>query len=121
MNIVLLSSLFVVILVFSFGVKVSLYPEDFGSVFGYRTKNSMRSEYTWIEGNNYAGRCLMLAAPLQIIVLVITENYLPAHPTRVVLIMLASVFVSLVVAYIVTEMRLSRLFFKDGKRKPNTF
>lgn len=121
MNIVLLISLFVVVMVFSLGVKVSLYPEYFGSFLGYRTKNSMRSEYTWTEGNNYAGRCLMLAAPIQIVLLIITENYLPTHPTRVIFIMLTSVLVSFVVAYIATERRLSRLFFKEGKRKPNTF
>jgi uncharacterized membrane protein len=119
MNIVLLICILIVLFVFSLGVKINVYPNEIGSYFGYRSKNSMRSEHTWLEANGYAGQCLMLASPLQMLVLVLTETYLPSHPTRIFVILVLSIFITLFTTYFLTESRLSRLFFKDGKRRPN--
>jgi len=109
-----------VLVFFSIGVKISLDPGDVGSFFAYRTKNSMRSEHTWVDGNNYAGRCLMIFAPFQILILIATENYLPTHPTRIFVILVSSTIISLLLTRLLTENRLSRLYFKDGKRRPNS-
>ena len=120
MNIVLLSCVFVVLILFSIGVKISLDPGDVGSYFAYRTKNSMRSEHTWVDGNNYAGRCLMIASPFLIILLITSEQYLPLHPTRIFVILISGSLVSIIATCMLTERRLSRLYFKDGKRRPNS-
>lgn len=120
MNVVLLSCVFIVLILFSIGVKISLDPGELGSFFAYRSKNSMRSEHTWVEGNSYAGKCLMIAAPFQILLLIASENYLPMHPTRIFIILVASSVVSIVFTRFLTESRLSRLYFKDGKRRPNS-
>lgn len=121
MNLVLLFCVFIILVVFSIGVKISNDPGDMGSFFAYRTKNSMRSEHTWMEGNNYSGRCLMISAPFQILLLIASETYLPTHPTRIFVILVVSIIVSVILSYFFTENRLSRMFFKDGKRKPNSF
>jgi uncharacterized membrane protein YdbT with pleckstrin-like domain len=79
----------------------------------------MRSEQTWMDANGYAGQCLMLSSPLQIILLVVTETYLPTHPTRIFILLVLSIVISILITYFLTENRLSKLFFKDGKRRPN--
>ena len=121
MNLILLFCISIIMIVFSSGVKISTNPAQLGSYFAYRTKNSMRSEHTWTDGNNYAGRCLMLSAPFQIILLVASEAYLPTHPNRIFVLLVASIFISVVVTTFLTEKRLSRMYYKDGKRKPSTF
>lgn len=120
MNILLLICAFIVMVIFSIGVKLNQRPSEYGG-FGFKTKVSMRSEETWNDGNATFGRYLMMIAPLQIVILVITERYLHNHPYRIFAVLAITTIVSILVAYLLTQKKLRTIYFKDGKRRPNSF
>ena len=120
MNFLLLFCSFIVMIIFTVGVKFNQRPSEYGG-FGFKTKVSLRSEETWRDGNITFGRCLMMIAPLQIAVLVITERYLPDHPYRIFAVLVISTIVSVFIAYLLTQKKLRTIYFKDGKRRPNSF
>jgi hypothetical protein len=120
MNLLLLVCSFIVMVIFTIGLKLNKRPNEYGG-FGFKTKVSMRSEDTWHDGNVTFGRYLMLIAPLQIVVLIITERYLPDHPYRIFAVLTLTTIVSVVVAFLKTQKKLRAIYFKDGKRRPNSF
>ena len=106
--------------IFTIGVKFNQRPSEYGG-FGFKTSVSMRSEETWHDGNVTFGRYLMMIAPLQIVILIITERYLPNHPYRIFAVLAITTIVSILVAYLLTQKKLRTIYFKDGKRRPNSF
>jgi hypothetical protein len=68
----------------------------------------------------YAGRCLMMFATLMFLTVFLIEIAIPRNEYLVVATSGFSM-VSLIATVAMTEQRLSRLFFKDGKRRPNRF
>jgi len=106
--------------VFTIGLKLNKRPGEYGG-FGIRTSVFLRSEDTWYDGNVTFGRYLMLIAPLQIVVLIITERYLPDHPYRIFVVLILTTIVSVLVAFLKTQKKLRTIYFKDGKRRPNSF
>ena len=120
MNFLLLICSFIVMVIFSIGVKLNTRPSAYGG-FGFKTSVSLRSEETWHDGNVTFGRYLMIIAPLQIITLVVTERYLPEHPYRIFAVLAITTLVSISIAYILTQKKLRTIYFKDGKRRPNSF
>lgn len=90
-------------------------------VLGYKTKASKRNEDTWFESNIYAGKCLMVLASLILLLLVITEIYFSTSTIAHKMFYILSGFVltSLTIIYVLTERHLKRVFFRDGKRRPN--
>ncbi|MFM7017081.1 MAG: SdpI family protein [Bacteroidota bacterium] len=120
MNLLLLVCSFIVMIIFTIGVKLNQRPSAYGG-FGYKTKVSMRSEETWHDGNVTFGRYLMMIAPLQIAVLVATERYLPEHPYRIFTVLAITTILSITIAYLFTQNKLRTIYFKDGKRRPNSF
>jgi len=120
MNFLLLICSFIVMIIFTIGLKLNKKPSYYGG-FGFKTSVSMRSEETWMDGNITFGRYLMLIAPLQIGVLVATEHYLPNHPNRIFAVLIISTLLSVLIAYNLTQKKLRTIYFKDGKRRPNSF
>jgi len=120
MNLLLLICSFIVMVIFTIGVKFNQRPSEYGG-FGFKTSVSMRSEETWHDGNVTFGRYLMVIAPFQIAVLVATERYLPTHPFKIFAVLIITTIVSILVAYLLTQKKLRTIYFKDGKRRPNSF
>lgn len=120
MNLLLLICSFVVMVIFTIGVKFNQRPSEYGG-FGFKTSVSMRSEETWHDGNVTFGRYLMMIAPLQVVILIISEQYLPNHPYRIFAVLAMTTIVSILVAYLLTQKKLRTIYFKDGKRRPNSF
>jgi hypothetical protein len=120
MNFLLLFCSFIVMVIFTIGVKLNQRPSEFGG-FGFKTKVSLRCEETWRDGNVTFGRCLMMIAPLQIVILVLTERYLPNHPFRIFTVLAITTIGSVLIAYLLTQKKLRTIYFKDGKRRPNSF
>jgi hypothetical protein len=120
MNILLLACAFIVMVIFTIGVKLNQRPGEYGGL-GFKTNVSLRSEETWYDGNVTFGRYLMMIAPLQIVILIATERYLPNHPFRIFAVLALTTIVSVLLAYILTQKKLRTIYFKDGKRRPNSF
>jgi len=120
MNLLLLVCSFIVMLIFTIGVKLNQRPSEYGG-FGFKTNVSLRSEETWHDGNVTFGRYLMMIAPLQIVILIVTERYLPDHPYRIFAVLALTTIVSVLLAYLLTQKKLRTIYFKDGKRRPNSF
>lgn len=120
MNLLLLVCSFIVMVIFTIGVKLNQRPSEYGG-FGYKTNVSLRSEETWHDGNVTFGRYLMMIAPLQIVILIVSERYLPDHPYRIFAVLAITTIVSVLLAYLLTQKKLRTLYFKDGKRRPNSF
>jgi hypothetical protein len=120
MNLLLLVCSFIVMVIFTIGVKLNQRPSEYGG-FGFKTNVSLRSEETWHDGNVTFGRYLMMIAPLQIVILIVTERYLPDHPYRIFAVLALTTIVSVLLAYFLTQKKLRTIYFKDGKRRPNSF
>ena len=120
MNLLLLACSFIVMVIFTIGVKLNQRPSEYGG-FGFKTNVSMRSEETWHDGNVTFGRYLMMIAPLQIVILIVSERYLPDHPYRIFAVLVITTIVSVLLAYLLTQKKLRTIYFKDGKRRPNSF
>ncbi|MFN5345890.1 MAG: SdpI family protein [Bacteroidota bacterium] len=120
MNFLLLACSFIVMVIFTIGVKLNQRPSEYGG-FGFKTNVSMRSEETWHDGNVTFGRYLMMIAPLQIVILIVSERYLPNHPYRIFAVLAITTIVSVLFAYLLTQKKLRTIYFKDGKRRPNSF
>ena len=120
MNFLLLICSFLGMVIFTVGLKFNQRPGEYGGA-GFKTNVSMRSEETWRDGNVTFGRYLMIIAPLQIVVFIITEHYLPDHPYRIFTLLVLTTAMSVVIAYLLTQKKLRTIYFKDGKRRPNSF
>jgi energy-converting hydrogenase Eha subunit C len=120
MNLLLLVCSFIVMVIFTIGVKLNQRPSEYGG-FGFKTNVSLRSEETWHDGNVTFGRYLMMIAPLQIVILIVSERYLPDHPYRIFAVLAITTIVSVLLAYLLTQKKLRTIYFKDGKRRPNSF
>jgi hypothetical protein len=106
--------------IFTIGLKLNKRPGEYGG-FGLRTSVFLRSEDTWLDSNVTFGRYLMMIAPLQILVLIITEHYLPDNPYRIFAILAITTIFSVLLAYYRTQKKIKTIYFKDGKRRPNSF
>ena len=96
-------------------------PKEINSVFGYRTKRSMRNEETWRFANQYCGkawyRCGLISAPLSVITIAIvfgrgagTVGMVGGIVTMLQMIPLAGVIIP-------TEIALKKNFDENGRRK----
>lgn len=103
---------------FTIGLILNRNFADFKSIVGYRTGLAMKNMDTWIEGNSYAGRILMIFASLKLLVITFLpwNNYNSFQLLTYVL--CGGLICSLLGVYFLTERYLHGIFFKDGKRRP---
>ena len=111
--------IFVVLIFFSAGLSIFNNPRAINSFYGYRTRASKRNQDTWDEANMYAGKCLMGCCIL-IIVSLIATNLITNNLSILLKTMVVSLFFSVGLVVFLTESRLKKIFFRDGKRKPNS-
>jgi len=121
MNLELLACVCVVLLMFTLGVRMSQDPGMRSTFFRYKTKSSIRTEETWVYANLFAGRCVMISSLLAVIILILSEVYFSIHPTRMFMIVSISLIGVLLITVLLTERKMKTIFFKDGKRKPNSY
>ena len=116
MNYTLLGGIFLVLLVFSFGVKMYTNPFDFKSYAGYRSQLSLKNEDTWYSANMFAGLLLMVLAVILLVLLIFLESENRDHTYMLRLIFFYFIAGSGVIYYL-TEKRLKKIFHRDGKRR----
>lgn len=106
---------------FTLGVRMNQDPGLRSSFFRYRTKASVRNDETWVYANLFAGRCLMILSVIGLIILILSETILLQHPTRMFVILFLSLILEILLTFLLTERKMKSVFFKDGKRKPNSY
>ena len=116
MNYTLLSGIFLVLLVFSFGVKMYTNPSDFKSYLGYRSSFSLKNEDTWYAANMFAGLLLMVLAVILLVLLIFLESEYREQANMLRLILFYFLAGAGVIYYL-TEKRLRKIFHRDGKRR----
>jgi uncharacterized membrane protein len=120
MNYVFLSGILLVMLIFSIGLKMYRNPSDIDGILAYRSDFSKKNEDTWYSANLYAGFYLMILATTLLFLLFLLEILLKSQIKIFSLIM--GYFLSGgVLTYFLTERRLKKVFFRDGKRRPGSF
>jgi hypothetical protein len=121
MNLELLVCVCVILLMFTLGVRMRQDPGMRSSFFRYKTKSSIRTEETWVYANLFAGRCVMISSVFAIIILILSQRFLLMHPTRMFMLVSILLIVVLLITVLLTERKMKTIFFKDGKRKPNSY
>jgi uncharacterized membrane protein len=106
---------------FTLGVRMNHDPGLRSSFLRYRTKSSIRNDETWVYANLFAGRCLMILSVIVLIVLILSETFLLKHPTRMFVTLFFSLLIEILITFMLTERKMKSVFFKDGKRKPNSY
>jgi hypothetical protein len=102
---------------FSFGLKLNIFPGSPSDWLGYHSKGARRNEDTWFEANVYAGRALMFQSCMLLILLLINYNYF-FRDHKLLISIGVFIPVSCTLIFVLTERRMKRIFFKDGKRRP---
>ena len=110
--------IFVVLIFFSAGLSIYNNPRSIKSLFGYRTLTSKRNQDTWDEANMYAGRCIMMFS-IFIILALIATNSITNNVNSLLQTLIAGLIISVGFIVLLTEKRLKKIFFRDGKRRPN--
>lgn len=121
MNLYLILCIGIALLMFTLGVKMNQDPGLRSGLFRYNTKSSKRTDETWVYANLFAGKCMMILSVLALIFLVMSETFLIKHPTRMFFTLTISLVLVILITVFLTERKMKTIFFKDGKRKPNTF
>lgn len=117
MKIYLLIAVSFTLTLFTAGLKLNRFTGDEDAWLAYRSRLARKNDDTWYEGNQYAGRALMVFSCLLIsMVFFFFLNHYAV--TTIVYVLCAGLVLSLAGVYILTERHLRDLFFRDGKRKP---
>lgn len=96
-------------------------PTDINNVFGYRTKRSMKNMDTWKYAHHFIGKTwtvigvvmFVLSLVLMLLVLNKDKNKISSMVTTIML----AELVPLLVSIVVTEVKLNKVFDKQGKRR----
>ena len=94
------------------GIVFRIFPPKANLLVGYRTKMSMLNQETWEVGNRYAFNLFILFGTLSVIAGI--SSYYSSYDPKIVA---GSTIVSLFLIIILTEMKLRKLFDKEGNRK----
>lgn len=90
-------------------------PKEINSWYGYRMPSSMRNGDTWQEANTFSANLMFKAAIASLIVSIITVILLKGELSIIVsTIFLVTAIFGVIIA---TEIRMKKLFNKDGSRK----
>ena len=114
----LVGLIFVVLIFFSAGLSIYNNPRELNSFYGYRTSSSKRTQDTWDEANVYAGKCIMIFSILIIGSLIFTDLFTNNLYTLLKTLLTSSI-ISICCIVGLTENRLKKVFYRDGKRRPN--
>ncbi|MES2765946.1 MAG: SdpI family protein [Bacteroidota bacterium] len=90
-------------------------PKEINSWYGYRTPSAMRNQDTWQEANTFSANLIFKAMLLSLIVSVLSIFLFKGE----ISILISTIFMvaALFGGIIATEIRLKKLFNKDGTRK----
>lgn len=117
MKLYLLVAVGLALTLFTIGLRLNRFSGNEDSWLAYRSRLARKNEDTWYEGNQFAGRMLMLFSVMLIVLVLFLFLY--HFPIRVIVVVLCSgLFITLTTVYVLTERYLSEVFFKDGRRKP---
>ncbi|MEP7264247.1 MAG: SdpI family protein [Bacteroidota bacterium] len=117
MNAHLLAGVLIALIYFTAGVIMMTKAGEPSSIFGYRTRTARRNMDTWVEANQFAGRSIMIVGSLLILLLLLLEGILP-EPEGFYPALAVSIIVGSAIVFLLTEVHLKKIFFKDGKRRP---
>jgi uncharacterized membrane protein len=120
MNYAFLTGIFLVLTVFSYGLKIYRTPPDMNSRMAYRTRFSKKNGDTWYAANVFAGLLLMLLAVSLLFLLIFLESKYREQASMLRFIFLYFVLASVLI-YFLTERKLRRIFHRDGKRRSSSF
>jgi uncharacterized membrane protein len=88
-------------------------PKKINKIYGYKTPRSMKNQNIWNEANKFSSNLMFGSSILFIIFVFITSNFIGGSLLRNI-----SVFfllVSLMFVIILTEIKLKKLYDKEGK------
>lgn len=120
MNYAFLIGILLVLIFFSFGVRIHRNPGEPGRKLAYRSTSSLRNEETWYSANVFAGRCLMLLAATMLILLILLESAI-RNQQHIIQLLGSYFLLGFLLTYILTERHLKKTYFRDGKRRPGSF
>jgi uncharacterized membrane protein len=102
---------------FTAGLLMTTKAAEPNKIFGYRTHAARRNMDTWLEANHFAGRSIMIVGSILMLLLLLFTSIFPEpsgfYPAVILVMILGTVLV-----FLLTEVHLNKIFFKDGKRKP---
>jgi uncharacterized membrane protein len=117
MNGHLLIGILIALVYFSFGMfmlRKAGYPSK---ILGYRSSKARKNMDTWMEANHYAGRMIMVTGLILILLLLIYIKIFPV-PIHFYTAMSSTLIGETLIVFLLTEWHLSKVFYKDGKRRP---
>lgn len=117
MNGHLLTGLLIALCYFTAGVLMSNKAAEPNKIFGYRTQAARRNMDTWLEANQFAGKSIMIIGSILMFLLLLLIHMFP-EPVGFYPAVLCSIFLGTILVFWLTEARLQKIFFKDGRRRP---
>ena len=89
-------------------------PRRINSIYGYRTRLSMKNQDTWNEAQKYSANTFLIGGfiymVLEFVLNYLTENISSGYENIIILI-------GFVIMIVVDEVHLKKVFNKDGNRK----
>lgn len=109
----LMSSLtgFIVLLVTA--ITILFPPKEINSLYGYRTKSSMKNQQTWSEANSYSSKLMLLVSVIAIIVSGIIVYVFKTE--KAILISVVITLLLIVSVIPITEWHLKKKFGSEAK------
>jgi uncharacterized membrane protein len=117
MNAHLLTGLLIALCYFTAGVIMNNMASEPNKIFGYRTRAARRNMDTWLEANHFAGKSIMIIGSILMFLLLLLIYMFP-EPVGFYPAVLSLIFLGTMLVFWLTESRLHKIFFKDGKRRP---
>lgn len=118
-------NLIIICIVMFSGKLIKNHSPKINYVFGYRTKMSMKTNETWQFANNYAGNLMINCSKILLIILFISQIFIlnqkdykiaSFYSLGISFITISSFFYTI----IKTEIKLRKLFDKNGNKKIQT-
>ena len=105
--------LFVILAGFTFKL---FRPKRINHIYGYRSKFSMKNQYTWDEAQRYSAN-IFIVTGLILILLGVMQHLIFNESNTMNTIQGIELLSSVIIIYIICEKHLRSLFNKDGSQK----
>lgn len=92
-------------------------PEQINNSLGYRSSSAMRNKDTWIEGNRFFGKTLLISGVGFELLLILINFVLGNNSILLVRLTISGLLTVVVASILCTEIHLKKMFNKNGVRK----
>lgn len=92
-------------------------PEQVNNSLGYKTPSAMRNKDTWLEGNRFSGKALVISGIGFELFLILIHWTLSNNSALLVRLTTAGLLTVFILIILCTEIHLKKLFHKNGVRK----